>query len=331
MIEVDWGVFSKIELLRLTHLLICLASVFFFVVLRNLLVSLKEEKNHNALLFLAGAYLMWFFMDAYRFSGFMEAGESSLVVKMLSSYNNAFFLAALPFFGNPFPKWSWFNQSMKWALSILVGNIIMVMVFALLWNHESAHVYIHYFDLIYSISTYLLLFIALLSQSKQKETKLKPILVFGMFLLVGLVLIQVLFSPLFKVLNFDVVSVLALVFQFLFILVVVFLGFHKLMFLQEEQQSIKQGSAMLNLEKQLVSLKQQLANAEKNSEQIGNVSMLTEREKEVLKCIELSYSEIGEKLFISRDTVISHKKNIESKLGISGKTNLIDFAKNLDL
>jgi DNA-binding CsgD family transcriptional regulator len=31
-------------------------------------------------------------------------------------------------------------------------------------------------------------------------------------------------------------------------------------------------------------------------------------------------------LFISRDTVITHKKNIESKLGIRSKEGLIDFA-----
>lgn len=331
MIELDWAVLTKIELLRLPHLFICLASVFFFVLLRNRLASIKEDKNHNALLYVAGAYLMWFFMDAYRFSGIMEPGESSLVVKMLSSYNNAFFLAALPFFGNPFPKWSWFNQSMKWAMTILVGNIILVMVFSLLWNYESAHVYIHYFDLVYSISTYLMLLIALLFQTRNKETTHKPILVFGMFLLVGLVLIQVLFSPLFKVLNFDVVSVLALVFQFLFIVVVVFLGFQKLMLLQEEQLTMEKSRAILNLENQILTLEQQLTNAKQNRQQIGDVSILTEREKEVLKCMELSYSEIGEKLFISRDTVISHKKNIESKLGVSGKSNLIDFVKNLDL
>ncbi len=331
MIELDWGVLSKIELLRLTHLFICLSSVFFFVYLRNRITFLKEDKNHNSLLFLAGAYLMWFFMDAYRFSGFMEAGESSLVVKMLSSYNNAFFLAALPFFGNPFPKWSWFNLSAKWPLSILVGNIILVMIFALLWNNQSAHIYINYFDLFYSISTYLLMFIALFSQLKEKEISHKPIIVFGLFLMSALVLIQTLFSPLFNVVNFDVISVLALVFQFLLIIVVVFIGLNKILLVQAEQLSIKHLKSLQNNDEKIKSLELQLETVKKNDLKSGTLSMLTEREKEVLKFIELSYSEIGEKLFISRDTVISHKKNIESKLGVSGKTNLVEFVKNHDL
>jgi len=69
-------------------------------------------------------------------------------------------------------------------------------------------------------------------------------------------------------------------------------------------------------------------------------SNLTSRETEVLKLISLGHSnqEIADKLFISKHTVISHRKNITEKLGIktiSGLTvyailnNLID-TKNLD-
>jgi DNA-binding CsgD family transcriptional regulator len=53
---------------------------------------------------------------------------------------------------------------------------------------------------------------------------------------------------------------------------------------------------------------------------------LSEREVSVLRLINKSYSEIAELLFISRETVITHKKNIEGKLGISGKENLVQYA-----
>ncbi len=271
---------------------------------------------------------MWFFMDAYRFSGFMKAGESSLIVKMLSAYNNAFFLAGISFFGNPFPKWGWFNQSLKWATSILVTNVILVMVFALLWYNPNAHIYINYFDLVYSALTYFLLFLALATQIKKNSTSSQPVLKFGLVLLGVLTLIQVFFSPVFKIGSFDVISVFALVCQFSLILVVLVLGYQKLLLAQSKVDEAKMKVAIEEGERKIKMLELQLEDAVANKQFSQVTSSLTEREKEVLKWMELSYSEIGEKLFITRDTVISHKKNIESKLGISGKGNLVEFMKS---
>jgi DNA-binding CsgD family transcriptional regulator len=64
---------------------------------------------------------------------------------------------------------------------------------------------------------------------------------------------------------------------------------------------------------------------DKNNE---NHSLLSERETEVLKLVALGYTnhEIADKLFISKHTVISHRKNITSKLGIKTVSGLTVYA-----
>jgi len=59
-----------------------------------------------------------------------------------------------------------------------------------------------------------------------------------------------------------------------------------------------------------------------------NYSLLSDRETEVLKLVALGYTnlEIADKLFISKHTVISHRKNITSKLGIKTVSGLTVYA-----
>lgn len=58
---------------------------------------------------------------------------------------------------------------------------------------------------------------------------------------------------------------------------------------------------------------------------------LSEREKEIIDlfCEGLTYKEVGERLFISENTVDYHRKNISSKFGIYGSGRftkwLIDY------
>lgn len=58
------------------------------------------------------------------------------------------------------------------------------------------------------------------------------------------------------------------------------------------------------------------------------IPYLTKREKEVLKLIAEGYTniQIAEKLFISIDTVDSHRKNLHTKLNVSKTAMLIRFA-----
>ena len=59
-----------------------------------------------------------------------------------------------------------------------------------------------------------------------------------------------------------------------------------------------------------------------------NKSILSKREKEIVKCIakELTTDEIAEKLFLSKHTVITHKKNIYLKLQVNNAAGLINKA-----
>lgn len=70
---------------------------------------------------------------------------------------------------------------------------------------------------------------------------------------------------------------------------------------------------------------------ESNSE--NDSELLSEREVDVLKTVALGYSnkEIAEKLFISINTVISHRKNITEKLGIKTIAGLTVYAVMHDL
>ncbi|MCU4155519.1 helix-turn-helix transcriptional regulator [Carboxylicivirga sp. A043] len=70
---------------------------------------------------------------------------------------------------------------------------------------------------------------------------------------------------------------------------------------------------------------------EENTE--SNSDLLSEREVDVLKAVALGYSnkEIAEKLFISINTVISHRKNITEKLGIKTIAGLTVYAVMNDL
>ncbi|NUM51808.1 MAG: response regulator transcription factor [Flavobacteriales bacterium] len=58
------------------------------------------------------------------------------------------------------------------------------------------------------------------------------------------------------------------------------------------------------------------------------IDVLTERELEILKliCLELTSEQIADKLFISKRTVDTHRKNIIDKTGIHTLVGLIKFA-----
>lgn len=58
------------------------------------------------------------------------------------------------------------------------------------------------------------------------------------------------------------------------------------------------------------------------------IDVLTKREKEILKLIAegLTDKEIAERVFLSALTVITHRKNILSKLGLKNKVEITRFA-----
>ena len=66
----------------------------------------------------------------------------------------------------------------------------------------------------------------------------------------------------------------------------------------------------------------------KSDEEVEFSQLISERETEVLKLVALGYTnqQIADKLFISKHTVISHRKNITSKLGIKTVSGLTVYA-----
>jgi DNA-binding NarL/FixJ family response regulator len=69
-------------------------------------------------------------------------------------------------------------------------------------------------------------------------------------------------------------------------------------------------------------------NAQLIQKKISNTSLLTEREIEITTLIALEYSgkEISEKLFISTNTVETHRKNIIKKLKAKNTISIVKFA-----
>jgi len=65
-----------------------------------------------------------------------------------------------------------------------------------------------------------------------------------------------------------------------------------------------------------------------NAEQISTSIHLTRREKEILEliCEEYSTNEIADKLFVSKHTVETHRKNLLSKTGVKNVAGLVKFA-----
>jgi len=60
----------------------------------------------------------------------------------------------------------------------------------------------------------------------------------------------------------------------------------------------------------------------------GGEAILTERELEVLRLLALGYSnpEIAKQMFVSPRTVETHRANLQRKLGISGRPDLVRYA-----
>jgi len=334
MIELPLIDLDKIEILRLIHLLLCTICATFLIFLWKRVVKIdNDQRSDIGLLLLAGAFIMWVFMDAYRFTGLMKPGESSLIIKTFSAYNNAFFIASLPFFSSSFQLWhrkiEFFQTKTRWALVVLISTILLVMVYAMVWKDEkSSGDIVNYIDLGYSVITYVLLGYALISRI-YAEVELRFVMPIGILLAVGLLVVQIAFSPLFSITHYDLLSVLTLTCHFILAIILIAFGYEWLLFTSASMVSEKNKTKTLIQkaeEQNRVLLEElQLLKTQINNER--SISKLSDRELDVLKLMELSYSEIGEKLFISRDTVITHKKNIEAKLGLNGKKELEDFAK----
>lgn len=356
MFELDFYELSKIEILRLIHLFVCLFGGVFLILVwyraRALSESLKQDLG---LVFIACALFLWVAMDLYRFTGLMKPGYVSLVIKTFSAYNNAFFLASLPFFSHSFPKLKQklplFSNKIKWALFVLLMNIGFVFFYSMFWGEkQESSTIVNYFDFIYSMITYLCLGYAIISSFKNRSDYKSNFYYIAILLTILLITVQLGFAPFFKVTSYDVLSAVAFISQSLLIFVFLILAqawiidFNQQRFSEERnslESTLKTTREQLEIaQHELIQIKSNIENLQDQNQHLEEnlkkrdttikisqqIKELSERELEVLSLIDQSYLEIGKKLHIARETVITHKKNIESKLGISNKNELIQYA-----
>lgn len=361
MIELELVEFTKIEILRLIHLFMCLFGGVFLIIIWYRAKKIAEHlKQDLGLIFISCALFLWVAMDLYRFLGLMKPGYVSLVIKTFSAYNNGFFLASLPFFSYSFiglkERFPLFKNKMKWALFILLINIAFVFFYSFFWGEkQGSSAIVNYFDFIYSTLTYVLLSAAIIQTFKNRNEYRHNFFYVAIFLSILLIVAQVGFSPIFSITNYDLLSVLAFSSQCLLIIIFVFLGQawildyynsinekEKLILTENYNNSKKElsqkliefekiSSELKELKERSEILKSNLIEKETTIKTSQQIKELSDRELEVLSLIDRSYSEIGNLLHIARETVISHKKNIESKLGISNKLQLIEYANSIGI
>ena len=80
-------------------------------------------------------------------------------------------------------------------------------------------------------------------------------------------------------------------------------------------------------------LAQRIQRKAEHADERTRFEKLTEREQNVLKLVARGYSapEIGEKLFISSKTVDTYKQRINEKLGLTHRSDYVDFALKIGL
>lgn len=346
---------SKIDQLRIIHLgLSFFGAVSIFLIWNKAQRITKLPSQDRGLLFISFAFLLWVAIDFYRLIGLMKPGEVSLIIKTFSVYNNAFFIAALPFFSYGFERikehFVAFRTPSTWTFYTLVGNVFIALLYSISWGDGNfLSIWIKYFDVCYSVLTLGLIGYAIIQYFLHRKNA--GLSLISILLTIGLVIPQFAFLPWIKIVHFDTISVFILLTHAF--LIMLFLIIAQSWLLEQELSLVKNEQEEWQKEKfhleeqvakftylnqqqreELATLKEQAVDSktfQDKTERETKLHSLSEREKEVLQHIEKSYTEIGNVLFISRDTVISHKKNIEMKLGISGKENLADFAKTIGL
>lgn len=361
MIELELFEISKIDTLRMVHLSATLLGALFLILIwYNARKEIKSLGQDWGLIFIAFALLLWAAMDLYRFSGLMVPGQVSVVIKTFSAYNNAFFIASFPFFQYGFEgvkkKFPIFKNGNNWALAVFLANVLIVMFYTLSWGQDKDNSnIIKHFDVFYSVLTFAGLGYGITRTFQNRKEYRYSFVIVSMVITFFLILTQLVFSPFVSIQHFDLISLLLLVSQIALILLLLVLAQSWVVASRDQEYEHEKNALQLTiaaaqntlstqseaiaryetdiavLQQQLHDIQSQLATSQSETKINLQIKELSERELTILKLMQKSYSEIADELFIARETVISHKKNIESKLGISGKENLVEYAKQIRL
>lgn len=353
LIEIDLFEISRINSIRIIHLFSCLTGAFFLLILWNDgRKKVESAGNDLGAVFVAFALLLWSAMDLYRLMGLMVPGEVSVVLKTFSAYNNAFFIASFPYFryvyNNQKRKHLLFANGKNWALIVFLINIFIVMFYTISWGENDRYAnLVKNFDVVYSVTTFTGLGYAIFQTFRRQKNQRKAMSIMAIIITLLLILPQIFFASFFKIKHFDVLSLTLLCSQYALICLLIVVAIDWINELNEEHHIL----TTKDLENEITAKNHQIRFLEENiattlanyehlkleteanvvkitqQEQKVKLAELSDRELMVLRKINKSYTEIANELFIAKETVISHKKNIETKLQISGKENLTEFAK----
>ena len=349
MFHIELFEISKINLIRLAHLFSCLLGGLLILITwysgRN---KTDEEKRNWGLIYISFALLFWAAIDSYRLLESAPQGSVNIIVKTFSAYNNACFLASLPFFQYGF-KWAkkyipGFSTPSSWALSILLINLLVVLFYSLNWGESDRNPEIvKYFDVFYSVITMGVFSYAMVCFYWRQETVSRLFVIPAVMVSAILTFTQFAFLPFFQITHKDPITVSIFISQIGFIFLLLIFAKNWLTQLQiadmeralekntiQLQAALKKNEELTHEYATLLRKESSLVAELMNMRSFGitsqNIELLSDREVEVLKLVDKSYSEIATLLHISRDTVITHKKNIATKLGLSTKEDLIEFA-----
>jgi DNA-binding CsgD family transcriptional regulator len=249
-------------------------------------------------------------------------------------------------------RYSLFSNTKNWFIFVFISNIFIVMLYSLSWGAQSQNSnLVKFFDVLYSCTTFIGLGYAMVLTFRRQRYKRILLSKISIFVVCLMVIPQLFFLPFFQIKYFDFISILlffshiALIYLFIVLTLdsineQVVQSYENLYteislnYVKQSNELERQKDLILEYNDFLKSLQDENDAAHRKFSKIAKselLSSLTERERQVLSLINKTYSEISAALFISKETVISHKKNIEAKLNIRGKESLSEFAKACEL
>ncbi|MEM6380546.1 MAG: hypothetical protein AAF705_20340, partial [Bacteroidota bacterium] len=173
--------FDQLQVVQGTHLIVCAFGCGLLITFW--LRSYAARGSTWPVLFFSLALLMWMAIDLIRLSfPLSENGDEPittnlkwLFINIFSAFNNAFFIAAFPFFTRAFgsfeQKYAWFHHVTRWSLIILLANSLLVLFYIILWSVHaaSATTLIAIFDAVYSLVTIGLFFYGAIVELTRKQ------------------------------------------------------------------------------------------------------------------------------------------------------------------
>lgn len=323
---------SNINFIRGIHLCASLFGGIFLILIWKHVQRLKDDFEQDwGLILISLALIVWSVMDMFNIVNDFLASEPSWQAKLFSTFNNAFLIAALPFFKFGFEKikdkYSFFRTGKTWALIVLVLNTIIILFFTTIWSNEKNTNALEYFDFFYSTIAFSSIGYAVIIAFRKRHYGL-PFTIISSVIIFFLIITQMALLPEFRNSYMDLPKLLMIASHIIFISMLLVLA--QSWVVEENVTHQKKIIADLKKDNEELHKKLQGTNSEINLPKSDiDLSCLTNRESEVFKLLakDLSYKEIGNKLYIARDTVISNVRSIEKKLNVKGKSNLIKISK----